>query len=199
MDPCEPDLSWAFTSGIVEIGPEPRGMRVFLGEEDFKGVYIAHLVLRGTYLPGTVRCTAGGDRFRSPPYALPAGSAPTISVKCYADVQVNAYVLGSGPSTLTVLVWKEPYWSTLEQEVVEDMRSSLERAFIQGGDYGHYMRVPSGGITGREGVLFVGPPVDASAEAWEVFYTWDVQRQDDGTTVAVHPLRDNWRRYDDEY
>ena len=66
VDPCEPGLTWMAAGGSYTIGPEPRDMRVFLGGERLT-VSVAHLVVRGTYLPGTVRCTAGGDRFRSPP------------------------------------------------------------------------------------------------------------------------------------
>ena len=46
-------------------------------------------------------------------------------------------------------------------------------------------------------ILFVGPAVDASAEVWEVFHMWDVQRAVDDTAIAVHPFRDAWRRNDD--
>ena len=45
--------------------------------------------------------------------------------------------------------------------------------------------------------MFVGPLVDASAEAWQVFKTWDVQRREDNTAIAVHPHRDGWRSNDD--
>ena len=39
-------------------------------------------------------------------------------------------------------------------------------------------------------VLFVGPAVDASTEVLQVFFTWDVQRREDDTAIAVHPFRD---------
>ena len=47
-------------------------------------------------------------------------------------------------------------------------------------------------------MMFVGPTNDVSAEAWEVFTTWDVQRREDGTAIAVHPHRDTWR-HDESY
>ncbi len=198
VDPCEPDVAQASAGdGSYTIGPEPRDMRVFLGGERLT-VSVAHLVVRGTYLPGTVRCTAGGDRFRSPPYL--SWDLSTNAIKCYADVRVNAYVLGSGPPTLTVLVWDFDYWFTWEQGVVEEWRSSLEGVLTEGGDFEYsYFSAPGGGITGREMVLFVGPAIDASAEAWEVFRTWDVERREDGTAVAVHPFKDDWRDYTDDY
>ena len=157
---------------------------------------MSHLVLRGAYLPGTVRCIDLGIRFRHPPYTdinkWPA-SADTIPVNCYADVRVSAYVLGSGPSTLTVLVNFGAYWFEAEKEYIEGLRAHLERTLIEGGE-----RSQDGGIEGREMMLFVGPSVDASAEAWQVFNTWDVQLREDDTVVAVHPHRDFWRS-DDSY
>ena len=107
---------------------------------------------------------------------------------------MNAYILGSGPPTLTVMVAREYYWHARQQEFVEEVRSSLERVLIEGGDYGR-TTVPSGGIAGREAVLFIGPSVDASVEAWRVFRVWDVQQREDGTAIAVHPDRDYWMVY----
>ena len=154
-----------------------------------------HLVLRGVYLPDTVRCTGGGDRFRPPSYtdtdsrSLIRGAR---AVNCYADVRVNAYVLGSGPSTLTVLVRKKLYWFSDDPDVVERLRLDIERVLSEGGDHAR-VSLPSGGITGREVILFIGPSVDMSIEAWRIFESWDVQRRDDDTVVAVHPHRDAWR------
>ena len=49
------------------------------------------------------------------------------------------------------------------------------------------MTGPPGGIGGREAVLFIGPSYNTSVEAWRVVYTWDVERREDGTVVAIHP------------
>ena len=193
-DPCEPDLARVSSHASEYLGFEPWSVRFYLGDERSSRVWVAHLVVRGTYFPGTVRCTAGGDLFRPPPYT-DMGSAPTRSVNCYADVRVNADVLGSGPPILTVMVWYDDYWFDLDQDVVEELRSSLERVLAEGGDDpSSYLRVPAGGITGREAILFVGPSVNVSAEAWEVFDTWDVQLREDGTAIVVHPHRDAWRQ-----
>ena len=64
-------------------------------------------------------------------------------------------------------------------------------------DYEHYDETGNsrltGGIVGREVVLFIGPTHDISAETWLVMETWDVQRREDDTVVAVHPDRELWR------
>ena len=153
-----------------------------------------HIVLRGTYLADTVRCTAGNpyrpasylsyDEYDFIEYA--------ITRNCYVDVRVGAYILGNGPSTLTVQRFFETYWEVwiarsaaeegkTEQEIIEDRRRRLESA------------VYAGGIVGREEVLFLGLADSISTEAWEVFEFWDVQRREDGTVIAVHPERDLWR------
>ena len=67
------------------------------------------------------------------------------------------------------------------------------------GGYHPRVGVPAGGIASREAVLFIGPAVDVTTEVWEVFTAWDVQRQEDGTVIAVHPHRDYWRIYTDDY
>ena len=160
---------------------------------------VGHVVVRGTYLPGTVRCTAG-HRFRPPPYFDRnwATLLPTRSVKCYADVRVNAYILGAGPSTLTVLVRDFIYWHANEPDVVEELRSSIDRVLIEGG-YHPRIDVPLGGIVDNEAMLFIGPPRDVSVEAWNVMRVWDVQRREDGTVIAVHPYRDRWSYRADDY
>ena len=103
-------------------------------------------------------------------------------MKCYVDVRVNAYVLGSGPPTLTVIV----YWPTYQDT------PSLEQMHWHEGIITDYL--------GREDMLFIGPDFDLSSEAWLRLEFWEVQRREDGIAVAVHPERDEWRRYrPDEY
>ena len=195
VDPCEPDVPVLTGGGQVNLGNSPWGMRTFLDEGGRSKVYVAHLVLRGTYRPGTVRCIDHGIRFRPPPYTnvseWPA-STSSISIKCYVDVRVNSYVLGTGPANLTVQVYSGEYWfEEEEKDFVEAVRNAFERALIEGREL-LKIRVPEGGIEGREMMLFVGPSVDVSAETWEVHFTWDVQQREDGTAIAVHPHRDYW-------
>ncbi len=191
VDSCDPGGHTLIpVGGQYTIGPEPRGVRDFLGVD----LHVAHLVVRGTYLLGTIRCIDSVIPFRPPVYADWPGLSNVSAVKCYADVRVNAYVLGSGPSTLTVMPWKELYSLNADQENVEQLRSSLEQTIIEGGDRGGYLSVPAGGIEGREMVLFIGPTVDVSTEAWRVFIAWDVQQREDDTAIVVHPFRDGWKR-----
>ena len=196
VDPCESGVSFPSSGGGLEfIDSEPWDLQYFLGgSAGQSSVHVAHLVLRGTFLPGTVRCADQGVRFRPPPYSV-MGELPYRSINCYADVRVNAYVLGSGPSTLTLLVDYSYFSFEEEEKDVKERRDSTERALLESG-VDDFIRVPEGGIEGREMMLFIGPSVDASTEAWQVFDNWDVQQREDDTAIAVHPHRDFWSTED---
>ena len=195
VDPCEPDAEQYETTGggigaSYDLGDEPLSMRDLL---NYDRVEHTHIVLRGTYLADTVRCTAGNP-YRPPSYLSDDEYyfiKYAITHNCYVDVRVGAYIFGSGPSTLTVLRFFDTYWrewiiniaeedGKTEQEITEDRRRRLES---------HY----AGVIGGREEVLFLGPADSISTEVWEVFEVWDVQRQEDSTVIAVHPDIDLWR------
>ena len=202
-DPCEPDLTQSSDANVRSInllGDEPWPIREYLDSGDGL-LRTGHIVVRGQYIPGTVRCeTRNIDRAQPyttlKDYELESGLGFVI---CYADVNVAAYIVGQGPSTLTVLAETVTYWDPrITEEEAEEARRSVESVFIQGGNAGNsrIRGVPSGGITGVESILFLGPAIDASIEAWEVFFIWDVERRDDGTVIAVHPDRDAWARRD---
>ena len=187
VDPCETGrepLS-ARPVGSIYIGFEddpPFGIQYFLeGTDD----YVPHIVLRGTYLPGTVRCSP--TTFRPRPYLGPEAYGSlrgNPELLCYADVRVNAYIIGSGPSVLTVLVAHDIYYPHTDEEV-ENRKRFWERALTEeGADHHHFEVEP---IVGREAMLFIGPAVGTSVEVWRVFHNWNIEQGDDGTVVAVHP------------
>ena len=139
--------------------------------------------------------------------------------ECFADMRVNAYLLGSGPSRLTMIVGSSLYAEPGDDdedygmEQLESRRLAYERALTVGGRFGfdkplngylppgegqgplrkqhHPPRLsatgPAGGIGGKEVVMFVGPQYNTSIEAWNVYWTWEVEQRDDGTVVAHHP------------
>ena len=181
----------------MELGSEPWNIRFFLDSDRGDGFIVAHVVLRGAYVPGTVRCDVSGGPNGTPTYMGAERQIeylPFNFVNCFADVRVNAYIVGSGPPTLTVLVRKFPYWVYSKPENVAYTRNTAEAALLEGGHL-HEGEVPAGGITGREHVLFLDGPADLAVEAWEVISTWDVQRLEDDTVIAVHPHRDLWRDF----
>ncbi len=192
VDPCEPDapsVNMGIAQYVPGLGDNPLSVREMLDDSP-PPAWVPHLVLRGTYLPGTVRCVAS-DIFRPPSYLQDefGDSMDKRSIKCYIDVRANSYVLGSGPSTIAVMIFRWIYWNheytpylgkgQTEQDLIEEDRQQFETAIRDV-------------FPGREHIMFLGPPVDLSSEAWRFLVEWDVQRRADDTVIAVHPDRDLW-------
>ena len=139
VDPCDqiPAPIYSQRSGIIR--SEPWSVRSYLDSDRGDGFIIAHVVIRGAYIPGTVRCNFSGRLNGVPAYM---GADRQIeyrlynSIHCYADVRVGAYILGSGPPTLTVLVRTDRLQINLTPEDVAHYRNSDESALIEGGRYG---------------------------------------------------------------
>ncbi len=185
VDPCDSDAPTFEMGGALDqpdLGAEPRSLRKMIDGNTSPPALVTHLVLRGTYLPDTVRCTAGNP-FRPPSYLRGelGDTANDRFINCYIDIRANAHVLGSGPSTLTFILFSYMYFFDYEEGLVEELRQQFETAIIDN-------------FPGREQIIFIGPPVDLSSEVWRFMGSWDVQRRDDGTVIAVHPDRDLWRR-----
>ena len=155
-------------------------------------VRVAHIVIRATTLPGTIRCTHGLYRY------LPGESGGEwregTSFRCFIDVRVNEYLVGTGPATLTVQYLAPPR-HLLGAKDVQQLTTDIQRAMTEGGTVGE-LRLPSGGIEGREWVMFLKPPYDVGFEVWRRGESWDVQQMADGSIVAIHPgfglTRVNW-------
>ena len=116
---------------------------------------------------------------------------------CYADYDVHEYLLGAGPTTLTVAyddmaktrsydlyrrsheagrygaeeLWRQGPYAVADAATVSDMESALHSA-----------------VEGRESVLFLAPMGAHSAiavEAWQVVEQWDLQTDASSTVHAV--------------
>ena len=175
VDPCEPRT---IGNGM----PKSDGLLLYEipleVEHLFNGapttpMYTTHVAARGTYLPGTVRCTSG-HRHRYPAYSGSGTLVDALVIYCFADVRVNAYLLGSGPSTLTVIVRSSLYALKGDDdedyglEQLESRRVAYERALAEGGQFGYdeplegYL-LPGGGSGPvrleypREGPVVIGP------------------------------------------
>ena len=83
---------------------------------------VVHLVARGTFAPGSVRCTIGNVA-REEPYRIDRFDGDHY-IRCYVDLQVREYILGTGPSTLSVEVFHHIYnpedFIASYSEVVDD-------------------------------------------------------------------------------
>ena len=144
--------------------------------------------MRATYLPKAVRCVID-DEYRDAPFV--GGDVRGKTIKCFANVRVNDYILGTGPNELTVSF--SSYLPFGDGDLEPDRRN-LERAYARGGYGADIVQVVEGGLPGREAILFLGPAADYTIEAWQIHRTWDVQRKD-GKVRAIHPEWSYWNRY----
>ena len=225
VDPCEPGavlpapsagLLLARSHGGIgshspPLGTTPRTIRSMI--DGTVQPFVTHVVIRGTYLPGTVRCTSDHP-FRPHPYEdlddFGGVLSDSLSFRCYMDVRVNAYLVGTGPGTLTVSHHAGIYWSgwfaenpmgLTEAAMIERARAGHEALLTRGEfDRLHYDDTGEvrffGGLGGREVVLFLGPPTNLVFQTLEVMGTWDVQRDGDGMVRVIHPDIERWKGTD---
>jgi len=221
IDPCEPDVlvSRSGFSGPASSGPVlpssgPHSVRTFL--EGRSILTPSHLVVRGTFIPGTVRCTTGIPH-EKPSYIKVSRYLDDLLMECYVDVRVGAYILGSGPSKLTVRVDWDFY--SVEVDALFAERLNEDPAIIAGGEFWTQEDVtetfrwmaeekikngsssPTGaevrGLPGKEAALFLGTGHTLAMESWAVHWMWDIQRRGEGedeTVVVVHPTANTWKR-----
>ena len=95
VDPCQPDIErFNLGSGGAGSGPnlgdEPRSLRRML---NYARTFVSHIVVRGTYLPDTERCTTGNP-YRPPSYLSSTEYGDLIyalSIDCYVDLRGRLY------------------------------------------------------------------------------------------------------------
>ena len=199
--PCEPDVSvvtgpGAMAGSIAGEPGVPPSVRQFL--EGGSIISISHIVIRGTYIPKTIRCV-NGVPYRVPSYEIRGYFQNSSLMQCCVDVRVNAYMLGSGPSELTVVMDFHHYFEGVSKHIDEITLSSeliMEDGYpARPGRDGPRaaMLGRSVGLDGREVIMFIGPFHNHATEVWRANRIWDVQRQDDGTVIAVSPARGYWK------
>ena len=122
-----------------------------------------HLLFRGIMLPGTTRCD-----FVAPlvgPYYAPKVDEGTHIFTCHADFTVHDYIVGDGPSIMTVGVdgtifslrnfgddLPSDSWLTKK---TEEMKKSIASKY-----------------SGREVILGIAPSLSTSSEAWHIVWRW---------------------------
>lgn len=185
---------------------------VYLGEEPFDYPYFLdplggslpnwtpHLVVRATTIPSTFRCDLGPPhRFHG--YMDIESTHHRIgdaNMYCYIDARANEYIIGAGPPTLTLIVDYDYYSDNHSAEDVEQIRSNMERTYIEGGEL-----VRRGGfidlepLAPSEAVFFIGPSRNAAQEVWEVIHQWRVNRPSNGNVYVIHPNAGDWYTLDE--
>ena len=215
-DPCGEVEKQGGSGAEGAVGKDaPFSLRFFLDgglssvDNTSYAILEAHLVVRATFLPDTIRCETQDTTER-------AGRSPTYSgiardirgegvfiINCFADIRVNDYVVGTGPTKLPIMVTRKQI-PRLEDEsvaeyalLVEELRDDLETSYISGAFKPGWIVVPEGGYSGLEKVMFLGPALNFSIASFQVFGLWDLERRDDGTVIVVHPNRVYWQFKED--
>ncbi len=143
---------------------------------DWQDLFTPHLVIRATFLPNTTRCGLYERHF--PAFADFSLPSEHRAVLCFTDARVNDYLIGTGPSKLTMESHGEPilYGPGDSLDWMEDLGTEVAIAF-----------------EGKEKVMFLAPSSTTAVEAWSVIEYWDVQRANDIVTV-VAPFKEALER-----
>ena len=199
VGPCEQGVGRIETGGSAsrDIGSDrPFTVREILdGLDEAPSSFTAHIVVRATHLPNTVRCEPTSvDRAATWTGFDDYKHDGLSAIQCFSDVRANAYIVGSGPSTMTVMVALINYWGQVMPAASIAARVRDAEMVLRAGGNRPLISAPEGGIGGREAVLFLSPALDHSYEVWQSWDQWYVQRNDDGSIVALHPDREPWLR-----
>jgi hypothetical protein len=151
----------------------------------------AHLVIRGTAIPGTTRCELY-------PIIVPnissldAGRRDDMAhYHCFVDLRINEYYIGEGPPKLTVSIFRDSVLlgnlGTYEWETYEDVTEE---------EIMWYLHDPQPRVAdtyeGREMILFLTIPGTIAVETWSTQSRRFVQRRGEETRVvspSIHRAR----------
>ena len=168
--------SWPYTDDLPTITETIMG---------YDPPTIHHIVVRATVLDDTTRC--GFHPLILADYAGITASPSWYRYNCYVDVRVNEYIVGTGPSELTVDLHGEVL--DLTEEQIADWDNWKDRWLTE------VARDPQARTAavyeGKEVVLFLGPNFTIAVESWYggtgIADVWFVQQPDEGATRAISP------------
>ena len=136
-------------------------------------------MVRVTVQPGTTRC----EGYPTKDFAYLGGWISDITnYWCFSDVRVNEYIVGAGPTTLTIGLLRHTFLPAGDRDWERDKDWAIE----------HEFKNPSTRVAatyeGRELVLFLKPTTTMTVEAWAVgghWDTWFVRRDPDADPPTV--------------
>ncbi len=177
VDPCERRFDeWdkvrsPYRSSSDRRPVDPPTIEASINELFGTSFRVPHLIVRGTVVPGTTRCD------QQELILLSAfGHAPNYKDEtrdtCFSEIRVNEYIVGRGPSMLTVSVGAHhkigdygDHSGEVYYEWLEGIHSIYE---------------------GREWVMGLHVPIDFTYAAWRISdYPWDLQQTRDGELIVV--------------
>ncbi len=146
-----------------------------------------HLVIRGVVLADSTRC----ELYSLEDYSFEGDRIQwknAYHYYCFSEVAVRDYIVGEGPSTLTVIMHGEllglsseeaANWAKISDTILANLESPEART--------------SAAYEGKELVLFLSPAPSVSVEAWEALASstsfWFVQKRGDEIRAVSPDLR----------
>lgn len=196
-DPCPDYLpaqrqgSGVGYSGMMPWFEVPSFTERLLWDPEDDAFISVQIVVRGTVKPGTIRCK--NYRARIPDYMVQY--LPNTHIQdqyivnryhysCFADVAVKEYIVGKGPSVLTVLLDR----LGIHQKIDPDQKP--------GAGYLAYYGDPektSKSYEGREMIFFLGAAPSIVVEAWAGLgggNMWFLQQTETGIRAVAEYYRD---------
>lgn len=166
----------------------PSFTGMLLGEYDeYHPTWAPHIVIRGIVLPKTTRCEL--YPIRSFDYLKLLEVIEYLDMySCFADVQINEYIVGEGPPKLTVALHHESIplgdqrdnWPNIKDRIITNYLKNPQQRTAET-------------YEGRELVIFLQPAGSISIEAWTrgwQFSVWFVQRVGDEIRAIASNIKD---------
>ena len=169
-------------------GNLPTMTDVLLGISLVSGKYwpslAAHVVVRGIAKPGTTRCDAY-PMFRPEREKINEIYEGLFHYHCFTDILIHEYIIGSGPSNLTVSMHRENLWDLDTDDWPRKYEDIAEKNLQN-------PRQRTAEIyEGKELILFLGSPSTIAVETWTPagpFNLWFVQRHGDIIRAVSHDI-----------
>ena len=185
VDVCErrvpwprPELKYPAIVPLFHVPDTPPTLReemdaAFTSRDD-----VPHIVARGVVAPGSTRCRVQSGHGKTPadPNKDLVWMTDTSNIRCYSELAVREYLVGSGPERVTLWTGRRfsdnGHWTygTVPRDAAyfADISEPLVEA-----------------LEGREWVYWLEVPSDPTTETWDVRRYWSVQKLEDGTIVTV--------------
>ena len=205
-DPCaRRGFRWQGTSiGDVDLPVVPHSFEMKLnaanaqselyGGTRFDLERAIHLVVRGSAVEDSLKCDTypwmspdwvmSGTEAEGFSYEIFAeiGVDPWMLFVCHSQILVHEYLIGDGPSSLTVTHFDlalpyDPSDPSAKQFIANDFKTVLDG----------FVAPAMSKFEGSEWVLWLSPSMTMASETLQVRDYWDVQRREDGEIVAVSP------------
>ena len=194
QDPCMPGVppivETASSAGSLPgwlYRDMPSFTEMLLGEihNEYHPLWAPHIVVRGTVLPNTTRC----ELYPIRSFDLEdLGFLEGIDVyHCFADAQINEYIVGEGPPELTVTLHRESVplgdqrddWPNIKDDIIMNYLNDPQTRTAEA-------------YEGRELVMFLQPAGSISIETWTrgwQFSMWFIQRVGDEIRAVASDIR----------